>query len=46
MKFTRDPVTQYPAVKIADQLVILKKEAGEPEKIMNQPAQEIVECAI
>lgn len=46
MKFSRDSVTGYPTVQIADQTVVLKRDAGEPEEIMQKPAQEVIECAL
>ena len=46
MKFSRDPVTGYPTVQIADTTIVLQKDTATPEQAMNQPAQEVVECAI
>lgn len=46
MKFSRDPITGYPTVQIADQTIVLQKQSGKPEDIMNQPAQEVIECAL
>lgn len=47
MKLSRDPVTGYPTIQIADTTIVLKKDAeGTPKEIMNQPAKKVVECAI
>ena len=45
MKLTRDPVTGYAAVEIAQQLVILKKGVT-AEEIKGRPIHEIVETTL
>jgi len=46
MKFSRDPVTGYPTVQIADTTIVLQKDTASPEEAMQKPATEVVECAI
>jgi len=46
MKFSRDPLTGYPTVQIADRTIVLQKDTASPEEAMHKPAREVIECAI